>query len=90
MKVTLGEKEYDLSSALPLTLGDLKKLKRDHNVSLLDLRSLDPVTIVAVLLVIAQKVDSAITEEMIDKIPMNRLTDIAKFLGGSSEPDRPT
>lgn len=90
MKVTLGEKEYDLSSALPLTLGDLKKLKRDHNVSLLDLGSLDPVTIVAVLLVIAQKVDQAITEEMIDKIPMNRLADIAKFLGGTSEPDRPT
>ena len=41
MKIQLGEKEYDLAAAMPLTLGDLRRLKKEHGVELKDFAAMD-------------------------------------------------
>ena len=90
MKIKLGEKEYDLDKSLPITLGDIKKLKAVHGVKLNDLASMDADIVAKVLLLLCQKVDPNITEDMVDEVPLERLGDIAQFLSGAVAPDRPT
>lgn len=91
MKIRLGEKEYDLAPALPLTLGDLRRLKKDHGVQLQDLSSMDANTLVKILLLLAQKVDPEVVEAQVDAVPVTELIEISKFLASAATvPDRPT
>ena len=89
MKITLGEKEYDLEKSLPITLGDIKKLKAVHGVRLADLSSMDADIVSKVLLLMCQKVNADITENMVDDIPLVLLGEIAEFLSRAVVPDRP-
>jgi len=90
MKITLGEKEYDLAGALPVTLGDIRRLKRVHGIQLSDLASMDLDIVAKVFLMLCQKIDSAITEEMVDAIPLTMMDEVSKFLSKAAVPDRPT
>ena len=90
MKITLGEKEYDLEKSLPVTLGDIRKLKNAHGIKLSDLASMDADVVAKVLLMLCQKVDAAITEEMIDGLPLTDIDKVAAFLSRATVPDRPT
>lgn len=90
MLIKLGEKEYDLRAALPVTLGDIRRLKKNHGLKLADLASMDLDVVAMVLLILCQKVDAAITEEMIDTIPITRLAEVAAFLESAVVPDHPT
>ena len=90
MKITLGEKEYDLEKSLPITLGDIRRLKSVHGIRLEDLASMDADIVAKVLLMLCQKVDPAITEEMVDGVPLERIGDVANFLSRATVPDRPT
>lgn len=89
MKIKLGEKEYDLAQALPLTLGDLRKLKKEYNTTLSDLQTMDVEVIIKVLLLIFRKLDPEVSEEALDAVPISLLGDIARFLGEVAVPDRP-
>lgn len=90
MKIHLGEKEYDLAQALPLTLGDLRRLKKEQGVELKDLANMDVEVVVKVMLHIAHKLDTAVTEAQIDELPVTALRDVAEFLTLATVPDRPT
>ena len=90
MKIKLGEKEYDLEKSLPVTLGDIRRLKQDHGVKLDDLNSMDIDVVAKVLLLLCQKVDPAITEALVDTVPLMELGRIANFLAMAASPDFPT
>lgn len=90
MKIKLGEKEYDLGLALPLTLGDLRRLKKEHNTTLSDLQTMDVEVIIKVLLLIFRKLDPEVTEDLVDTVPVHQLSAIATFLSEAAIPDRPT
>lgn len=90
MKIHLGEKEYDLAQALPLTLGDLRRLKKEQGVELKDLASMDVEVVVKVMLLITHKLDPIVTEAQIDALPITVLRDVAEFLTLATVPDRPT
>ena len=89
MEIVLGDKTYDLEKALPITLGDIKKLKAVHGVRLADLSSMDADIVSKVLLLMCQKVNTDITENMVDAIPLVLLGEIAEFLSRAVVPDRP-
>lgn len=89
MKISLGEKEYDLAAALPLTIGDLRKMKKEQNVDLKDLGSMEVDTVAKVLLHIFRKVDATVTMEQVDQLSVSNLQDIAKLLNSATVPDRP-
>lgn len=90
MKITLGEKEYDLGKALPVTLGDIRRLKKDHGVALTDLASMDLDVVAKVLLMLCQKIDPAITEALVDGVPLMLMGEVMVFLSQAVMPDRPT
>lgn len=90
MKIQLGEKEYDLEKSLPVTLGDIRRLKREHNVKISDLASMDADVVAKVLLMLCQKVDPEITEALIDGVPLSEIDQVARFLSRATVPDRPT
>lgn len=91
MKIKLGEKEVDLKAALPITLGDVRRLKKDFGVKLADLSNMDADIIAKIVLMLSQKVNVTITEAEVDTIPLVQLGDIAIFLQTDAvEADRPT
>lgn len=90
MKIKLGEQECDLSEALPITLGDIRRLKKEYKVKLEDLASMDVDVVACVLLMLARKVHPEVTEEMIDCLELFRLNEVAVFLGTATIPERPT
>ena len=91
MKITLGEKEYDLEKSLPVTLGDIRRLKSEYGVQLADLSSMDLDVVAKVLLMLCRKVDKDITEAMVDDLPIEKVGEVASFLSRAVVPvDRPT
>lgn len=90
MKIKLGEKEIDLKLALPIVLGDVRKLKKVHGVNLKDLGSMDADTIAKIVLVLSQKIDPTVTEAEVDMLPMEQVGAVAIFLGEAGENDVPT
>ena len=91
MKITLGEKEYDLEKSLPVTLGDIRRLKSEYGVQLADLSSMDLDVVAKVLLMLCRKVDKDITEAMVDELPIEKVGEVASFLSRAVVPvDRPT
>ena len=90
MKITLGEKEYDLAKALPITLGDVRRLKHVHGIQLSDLASMDLDIVAKVFLMLCQKIDPDITEDMVDAIPLLQMNKVSQFLSEAVIPDRPT
>ncbi len=90
MEIVLGDKTYDLEKSLPVTLGDIRRLKKDHGVVLADLASMDLDIVAKVLLMLCQKVDPAITEALIDGVPLMLMGEVMVFLSQAVVPDRPT
>ena len=90
MKIVLGENTYDLTQALPLTLGDLRRLKKEQGVEIKDLAAMDVGVVVKLMLHIFHKLDPAVTEEQVDNLPITVLADVAAFLSAATVPDRPT
>ncbi len=90
MQIQLADTTYDLSGALPLTLGDLRRLKKEQGVTLENLASMDVDVVAKVMLHVFRKVDAAVTEDQIDSLPVTRLSDIARFIQSATIPDRPT
>jgi len=91
LKITLGEKEYDLEKSLPVTLGDIRRLKSEYGVQLADLSSMDLDVVAKVLLMLCRKVDKDITEAMVDDLPIEKVGEVASFLSRAVVPvDRPT
>lgn len=93
MKVKFKTKEVDIAQGLPLTLGDLKKLKA-LGVDLMTLQREevpDVERITVLVLYVCQKVDPSTTMEDVDSLT---LADIAAFnqlsLEKKEEADRPT
>lgn len=96
MKVRLGEKEYDLAKSLPITLGDLRRFKKEYGMDLATLSAMDLDNVAKVLHLLLRKIDPDISEETIDLFPLPQLGAVAKFLTEATgeavvEPDdRPT
>lgn len=93
MKISLGEKEVDLALAIPVTLGDIRVLKKDHGVKMTQLSEMDADIVAMVVLVLAQKVDKTITEEDINKLPLTKIAEVAMFLqtkAYTGDDDHPT
>ena len=94
MKLQLGDKEVDLNGAFPLTIGDVKMLETIGVMDAkgeMDAGSVDVVS--KLLLHLARKVDSEVTEAEIDDIPVHTLTALAPFLESKMKEvgiDRPT
>ena len=92
MKIRLGEKEIDLSLALPVTMGDMRKIKREHGFGLAELATWDEDKIMAVALVLAQKV-TPVTMEEFEKIKLTDIPELVVFLTeaqGATGIDHPT
>ena len=85
MKITVDGKELDLSGALPLTLGDLKKLKRAYGFGDAQLASGDILAAAAVLLILLQKLDSSITEEQLDRLPLATVEGAFQFIAAEAK-----
>jgi hypothetical protein len=85
MKIRLGEKEYDLQQSLPITLGDIKRLKTDFGMGLRELSDFDVEKITNVLLVLLQKQDAQVVMEQVNAIPFRRLMEITNFLRVAQE-----
>lgn len=92
MKVQMGRKEVDLSTAVPLTLGDIRKLSKEYGVKMGDLGSNDHESTHKILLYLARKAGVAdITEEDVDAIPLGVLVEVTQYLAATgARTDRPT
>lgn len=90
-EVKYGEKAVDIDKALPLTVGDMRRLKREFNVSQKELTLGEAETVFAVLMVLGQKADASITEADVDGIAFSAVPDIILRLGERARDiDRPT
>jgi hypothetical protein len=87
MKITLGEKEYDLVQAMPITLGDIRRLRKEYNIKMSDLAAMDADIVATVLLMLCKKVDAGITEDMVNSLPLTMLGKVAKFLSDAASPE---
>lgn len=92
MKIQMGEKTVDLSKAMPLTIGDVRKLGKDYGVKMADLGSSDVETTHKVILYLARKAGGpGITEDDVDSIAVGTLVEISKFIAeNGASVDRPT
>lgn len=86
--IKIGGKTIDLREGLPMSVGDWKKLKKS-GVDIMRLRSesleLDHVT--AILGVVVAKVDSSVTAEAIDDLPLKRMATLALLCANYDEGD---
>ena len=78
--VTVAGKEVDMRKALPLTLGDFRKLKKNHNVEQKDLGGGDIEITVRFTHYLLSKANPAVTEEDVDSLTMEDLNTIMKTL----------
>lgn len=93
MKIRLGEKEIDLAAALPIKMGDMRKLKREHGYGLAQLVEWDEDKLMAVALVLAQKIEPSITMEDLDNLNLEDMPELVTFVHdaqGAKGIDRPT
>ena len=96
--IKAGDKEVDIASALPLTLGDFRRLKREHGFTMQDVvsKSGDPEILFAVASLILTKVDKSITVEQVEAIEVSELGRLGRIMGESftgkkqEQIDRPT
>ena len=90
----IGDKDVDLSKAMPLTIGDMKALKKVG----LDLASMRPGTdldgdqVLAMIEHVVRKANPAVTIEDLDATPITFLTTISAEIqelmkvGGNNDP----
>ena len=89
--VKLGGKDVDLARAMPPTIGDLKKLKRDFGFTEELLAKGDMTAAAAFLLVLLQKLDGTLTEAQLDALPLREAESAFRFIARESQViDRPT
>ncbi len=76
--VKINGKESDLSKALPLTIGNMKKLKREYSIDLVKQGSdgLNIEDIATLLFFICSKANPDITIEDVDELPTTQLASI--------------
>lgn len=90
--VTINGKDADLSKSLPLTIGAMKKLKREFGIDMANMRdgNLDIEEMANVLFYVASKANPEISIEDIDDISTNALADIMSVFNRvqSSETDK--
>ena len=91
MKITANGKELSLEGALPMTLGDLRKLK-GLGVALERLTTGDPELLHALLLYLFKKGGAQITAEDIDAISVAQVGALSDYIASHSAGavDRPT
>lgn len=85
MKITLNGKTVDVSKALPLQLGDLRRLKRDFDIDLSVGVSGDPDKKHGFYSVILQKANKDITAEDVDTLTLPQMTELANEVNRASE-----
>jgi len=75
----------------PLTIGDMKKLKRDKDIDVSSMANMDVLTMAGLVQYILQKANPEITEEDVDSIPTQVLGEImGEFQIAQGVIDRPT
>lgn len=91
MKITVNGKEVDTDKALPLQLRDLRRLKREFKIDLVEGLSGDVERQFGFLLVLFQKANKDITEEDVESLtlPQTRDAIVAGFAVDESPPDVP-
>lgn len=90
MKMKVVGKEFDLATVVPVTIGDLKKLKRTYNLSEKELAAGDVTASAALLLVLLQKLDKDLTEEQLDTLSIADAEEAFQFLAATGRKiDRP-
>lgn len=91
MKVQIKGGELDLAAALPLTIGDSRRLKKEFGVGPEQINSGDPDATASVLLVLFQKVQPDITIADVDTLSLQTAAEIGAYLRNEAESvDRPT
>lgn len=92
MKIRLGEKELDLSQAVPITLGDTRWLKKTYGVKLSELSQIDADIMSHVLHMLCRKVDPGVTEAEVDLITLPEIARLTEYLqtAAFTDADRPT
>ena len=92
MKVVVNGKEYDLNGVLPLTLRDLRELKKvgiPFGSAGLDMA--DPDLLSKLLLYLFRKADPEVTEAAVDALTVLQLVTIADYVRDRmAAADRPT
>ena len=93
MKITLKGREHEVESALPLTWGDYRKMKREHGVAREELRTGSDEAIFGLLVVILQKLDPSVTPEDAEALPLEKGFEVVNVISEAARKqivDRPT
>jgi hypothetical protein len=85
-------KTVDVSKAVPLTIGDFRRLKKDHGVDQKDLLVGDIETTCKMMFFILHKADANITESDSELLTFKQVSEINIYLSDTvkEEVDRPT
>lgn len=90
LKLTLNGKELDLSNAVPLTIGDIRHLKKlGYDVLKMDTANLEVDQIVGLLKYVCNKVDPSVTDEDIESMPLPWMNALSKVMYAMNEDDLP-
>ena len=96
MILKAGEKRIDLDKAFPMTIGDMRALKKLGVIDPKgDMDTGDPDKLAAMILHLARKVDKEVTEDDIDRISVGDVKKMGDFMAlkmeeSGLEVDRPT
>lgn len=89
MELSINGKTVDLSRCVPLTLGDFRRLKKDHQVEQKDLGLGDIEVTARFMLYMLKKADASITEADVDALTMDDMTKVMTSLAsGTTSTDR--
>src|SRR3990167_9636526 len=91
MKITVGGKEVDLAKALPITLGDLRRLKEKGVNYPSDFDPRNPDHVVIFVLHFCQKVVPESETDVVEALSINDSIEAVNYLVTAKEAlDRPT
>ena len=96
MILKAGDKRIDFEKAFPITIGDMRALKKHGVIDPKgDMDTGDPDKLAAMLLYLARKVNSEVTEADVDAIEVGEVKKLGEFIEAKMEEsglevDRPT
>lgn len=96
MILKAGDKRVELDKAFPMTIGDMRALKKLGVIDPKgDMDTGDPDKLAVMVLYLARKVDAEVTEQDVDKIDIGQVKKMGDFIEAKMEEaglevDRPT
>ena len=90
LRIKLNGKDIDLSNAVPLTIGDIRALKKlGYDVLKLNTDTMDVDQIIGLLKYVCNKVDESITEADVETISLPTMNAISRIMYAQREDELP-